>query len=104
MTDYSESEHPYGRRQYDNDLMAVVGRIDGTTAAIQGEVNRVHTRLDGVEARLAAVERSGDRQAGASQERSRWLAVAAKVGEKVIPAGGGLAGLLALWHAFGSQK
>lgn len=97
------TDHQYGRREYDNAVLQTLGRIEGVAEATQREVGRLHARLDGFEVRVGLVERTNAEMVGATRERGRWTAVAGAVGTKLIPAGGGIAGLLALWHALGGQ-
>jgi hypothetical protein len=96
------TDHPL--RRTSDSLEVMVGRIDERTAGIMDHLEKIHGRLGRVEARLDVVERQRDRQDGERQERSRWVGAMTLVGQKVIPAGGGIAGLVALWHAFVAQK
>ncbi len=87
-----------------DDLWQILGRLDERTALILRHQQEQNGRTDKLEARMDAVEGQLDRQAGASQERGRWLGLAVAVGQKAIPAGGGIAGLLALAHYWSGQS
>lgn len=85
-------------RRASDSLEVMVGRIDARVEAIVDLLERQEGRIARNEMRLTVLESQRDRREGAQQERSRWVGVLSFAGQKVVPAGGGLAGIVALAH------
>lgn len=102
------TDHVFGRRGYDDDARDLLIRIDERTTRIETrqveDRQATDARLTRVEADVAALKMARGEAAAVTQERGKWLGLAVKVGQKAIPAGGGLAGIVALAHYWSGQS
>lgn len=85
------SDHAFGRRGYDDDIMRALGRVEAKVDAVLATQAHDQKRLDGALERIDEMERLHDREDGASAERTRWLGFA-KAGRSVLLPAGGIAG------------